>query len=238
MSGKRPEPPAEGAWTRSIAEVNAETEARAEAAGVEAVRGAPVPHAAHLHPDLWQTWQDVLDRLDGDAAERLRDTLSDPLSAEALVGAVATWEILDDDPVAVYRAREGIEDRRFDRTRLRDVREALDKLPDYYMAGMIPDLFAAALAVESRPDAPQGHEVRQAARKAASALADLRALVVQAEAAAPKARGGQPKAETQARERLFDNVRRALDCPDDAAFEETRRALWEALTGEEELPDY
>lgn len=235
MSGKRPKPPEEGAWTRAIAEVNAEAEARAEAAGVEPVRGGDVAHPGRRRPDLWETFWDVLDMLDGDAAKRLEAALSDPMASEALVEALETWEIREGDPVATYRQRHGDADRRTAKTRLKDIGKRLDHLD---IEDMIPRLVAAALAVEGRPGAPQGAHVGRAARKAARALADLRALVVQAEAAAPKARGGQPQAETQARERLFDDVRRALGCKDDAVFNVICQALWEALTGAEELPDY
>lgn len=234
MSHDPIKPPTRSTWAKAVQEANVSI-------GTDPV--PPVLHASRRRPDLWNTWLDVLEDLrvggDGDeATDRLEEALRDPIRSEALVGALQTHEVLEGDPVAAYREREGIADKRNDRTRLKDVRKALAKLPDDYMAGMIPDLIAAALAVEDRPDAPQGHQVGRAARKAARALADLRALVVQAEEAAPMARGAQPKPETQARERLFRSVRRALNCPDDAAFAETCRVLWDVLTGAEELPDY
>lgn len=156
MSGKRPEPPRKGVWTRAIEDINAETEARAAAAGAEPVRGGGAPHAGH--------------GLEGDAAKRLDAALRAPLTGESLVAALEAWEIREGDPVAAYRAREGIADRRADRTRLRDVRKMLDRLPDDYMTETIPDLIAVALAVEGCPGAPQGHEVGRVARKAARPL--------------------------------------------------------------------
>lgn len=234
MSGKRREPPAEGAWTRAIADMNAETEGRASEAAVEPVRGGNAPHAGRRRPDLWETWLDVLDMLDDDAAKRLDAALSDRWASEELVGAIETWEIREGDPLSTYRQRHGDADIRTAKTRLKEIRKRLDHLD---MEDMPPRLVAAALAVEDRTGAPIADKVGWAARDAARALTKLRGLVVQAEEAAPP-RGGQPKAETQAREHLFDAVRRALDCPKDPAFTETLRALWEALTGAEELPDY
>ncbi|KZY30751.1 hypothetical protein A3731_24665 [Roseovarius sp. HI0049] len=202
----------------------------------EALRRAlprPLPHAGRRRPDLWATWIDVLNEMGGSA--RLAAALRDPVRSEALIGAFERWEFFEGDPVAAYREHHGIEDKRNARTCFKYARKKLDKLPDEYMAALITELTAAALEVEDREGAPQGHEVGRAARKAARALADLRALVVQAEEAAPPALGGQPQAKTQARLRLFADIRGALECDDDTEFIE---AVWYILTGAEELPEY
>ncbi|WP_422028480.1 hypothetical protein [Roseovarius sp.] len=195
-------------------------------------------HAGERRPDLWRTLHDVLSELDGEAASRVERAMRDPLASEGLVAAMEVWEIREGDPVTIFRERYDDADNRTAKTRLKDIRKRLDRLPEEYMTAMIPRLIAAALEVEDRPGAPIGDKVGRAARDAARALAKLRELVVQAEEAAPPARGGQLMAETQARLRLFDSVRRTLECEDDAVFKVIKQALWETITGAEELPDY
>jgi hypothetical protein len=233
VSRDRIDPPSFSTWDKAVQKANAETAARAEEMGVEPMRGKLVAHAGVRRPDLWQTLLDVLGDLDGEAAERLAEALRDPARAEALVGALEVWETLDGDPVAEYRARHGIGDGKAVRVRLRAVREALDRLPDDYMATLIHDLTAAALEVEGRPGAPQGHEVGRAARKAARALADLRALVDRAEAAAPKAKARQPSRAKAARLGLAADLCRALGGHIDTAFWQAFDAVWWALDGDD-----
>lgn len=229
MSRKPPEPPKEGAWTRAIAEVNAETKARADAAGVEAVRGAPVLHAGRERPEFWRRLCWALDRLDGEARDRLDAALRDPAQSEALVGAMEQWEATS-GALAHGRARLGIPPGAV-AVRLREAREGL---PDETaLADLIACLTLDGAEIEGRSDAPRAHEVTDAAREYARAARRLRDALARAEAAAPKANAPRPSRAKAARLGLADDLCRALGGQIDSAFWQIFASLWFALDGDD-----
>ena len=229
MTRKPPEPPRDGAWARAVATVNAETEARAHAAGVEPVRGAGVPHAGRQRPDLWEMMTGLLGDLNGDAAARLTAALHDPLASEELICAVEHWERMKDG-LAAARANVGLK-RGAVAVRLRETREGL---PDGFAAGdLVDQTIILACEGEGRVGIEGANELKAAAREYAHAARRLRAALARAEAAAPKAKAPPPDPGKAARERLAAGVCRALGGEVDGAFEEAFGAIWRALTDDD-----
>ena len=229
MTRKPPEPPRYGVWTRAVAAVNAETEARADAAGVEPVRGAGVPHAGRQRADLWAKLVGLLDDLNREAAARLEAALHDPLASEELVCAVEHWERMKDG-LGAARANVGLK-RGAVAVCLRETREGV---PDGFATGDLVDrTIVLACEVEGRVGIPDANEMKAAAREYAHAARRLRAALARAEAAAPKAVAPPPDPGKAARERLAAGVCRALGGEVDGAFEEVFGAIWRALTDDD-----
>lgn len=226
MTRKPPNPPEEGVWTRAIASVNAETEARAEAAGVAPVGGAGVPHAGRQHPDLWAKLVGLLDDLDGEAAARLDAALRDPLASEELVGALEAWKATN-GALATARDHYGIKQGAV-ATRLRETREGV---PDETaLADLIAGLALDGAEIEGQPGAPRAHELSDAAREYAAAARRLRAALARAEKAAPRAKARQPDPAKPARHRLAADLCRALGGEIDGANAAVFAAVWRNVT--------
>ena len=189
-------------------------------------------HAGEERPDLWETLLDVLDMLDGDAAERLDAALRDPMASEALVTALETWEATDG---ALEAARERMAlPRGAVAVRLREAREAL---PDSRaLADLAAGVVLDATEIEGRLGVAEAKELKRAARAYDLAARRLHHALERAEKAAPKAKARPPDRAKAARLRLAASLCRALGGEIDPAFDAVFRAVYRALVGDD--PDH
>lgn len=247
MKSQRLRPP-RSSLARSIARTN---RARREKGAKRRRSDERYFHPGRSYPDLWDICVDALDQLHEAAGPEaaaasivLEAMLKRSVPSEILVFALRDYKLLSADPIAGARAKRGDSSRQAERRRIEEAHDELVQLPDRVL-WLGDDLKLAVLSIETRDGAPTGAEIRTATQTAwlqvKQALQPLLDLAAKAEQAAPASRGRLPEIRVRARLKLvascYSSYALVQQGPPDESFWTLFRALWEALTGEQALPE-
>lgn len=257
MADRRTPPPS--IWARALEEVNAETRAQAELEGWKLSEvGMPLAHIGHAHPWAWKVLVSAIEKLrdkssragdnEDHAATALDRMLRQSAASEELAGALVTYERGAADPVARRREETWKDDRRIaPAVRIREARRRIAKMQDDLFLGTEKDpiplgegLRLSSMDIERHDGAPRAEEVGAAVRALSDALLRLDRLAVQMARAAPPPKARPHSVEVRARTKMFETMCRAYVAaegwgPDDT-FWEMVRAIWEAYSGDREIP--